>query len=334
MLNWPYTSPSWLPSGQAQTIWPALFSCSGRAPEDRHRPYRERWITPDADFIDVDMLHAREHRSGPPVLLCLFHGLEGSMRSHYARALALWTQNQGVDFALPHFRGCSGAINLAPRAYHSGDHEEVSWVLERLRYRFPAHRIVALGVSLGGNALMRWAAEVGTQACKSVDAVASVCSPIDLRVSGLAIGTGFNRLVYTPMFLRTMKPKAEQKWQQYPGLFDLQRMRASRDLYEFDDVFTGPLHGFSGVDDYWTRASAKPVLDQIRVPALVLNALNDPFVPAESLPKRVQGDWVQLCQPRHGGHVGFPAGAWPGHLQAMPDWAGAWLLKSVGLAVR
>ncbi len=145
-------------------------------------------------------------------------------------------------------------------------------------------------------------------------------SPLDLAASGRAIGRGFNRVVYTRMFLRSMKPKALRKWQQHPGLFDRDRMLAARTLYEFDDVFTAPLHGFKNTDDYWQRASAKPQLTRIRIPALALNARNDPFVPATSLPARHEaGTHVTLWQPAHGGHVGFGQGAWRGDVLALPD---------------
>jgi hypothetical protein len=156
--------------------------------------------------------------------------------------------------------------------------------------------------------------------------VAAVSSPIDLAAGGHAIGRGFNRQVYTRMFLRTMKAKARLKWQQHPGLFDLERLRAARTLYEFDNLFTAPLHGFRDTDDYWLRASAKPHLRRIRIPALLLNARNDPFVPAHSLPGPHEvGRWVTLWQPAHGGHAGFPQGRFPGHVQSLPEAVTGWM---------
>ena len=179
---------------------------------------------------------------------------------------------------------------------------------------------MAVGVSLGGNALMRWAGEMGAQAGQVVAAVASVCAPLDLAASGRAIGRGFNRLVYTRMFLKSMRPKALQKLAQHPGLFDRDALLAARDLYEFDNIFTGPVHGFKGVDDYWLRASAKPSMRQIGVPALALNALNDPFIPAASLPRPADvSPRVTLWQPAQGGHVGFPSSSFPAHVRAMPE---------------
>ena len=259
-------------------------------------------------------------------LLVLFHGLEGSSSSHYSQAFAEFANDRGMPFCVPHFRGCSGELNLAPRAYHSGDYEEIDWILKRLRAQ---HRgpIVAVGVSLGGNALLRWAEEAGEEAAKIVTSIASVCSPVDLTASGMAIGRGFNRLVYTRMFINSMKPKAMKKLAQHPGLFDGDALARARDLYAFDNIFTAPLHGFKNTDDYWDRGSAKPHLHQIRVPTLVVNTLNDPFIPEASLPRQhAVGSHVTLWQPGQGGHVGFPKGRFPAHVRAMPELVGNWLL--------
>ncbi len=315
-----YRPPRWLPGGHAQTIWPALF---GRRHEGLPIALRrERWTTPDGDFVDADWLG--EDADAP--LLVLFHGLEGSSRSHYVQAFAGWARAHGWRFVLPHFRGCSGEINLAPRAYHSGDYEEIGWMLAQARARHVGP-IAAVGVSLGGNALLRWAEEAGEHAGSIARAVAAISAPVDLAAGGHAIGRGFNRLVYTRMFLSTMKPKALAKLAQHPGLFSRERLLAARDLYQFDDVFTAPLHGFRDVDDYWARGSAKPHLSRIRIPALVLNARNDPFVPGTSLPTAHEvGSHVTLWQPAHGGHVGFPAGRWPGHVMTLPGEVMGWIV--------
>ncbi len=323
-----YRAPWWLPGGNLQTIWPALCARPGFGPAPAYR--RERWTTPDGDFLDADWLDAPATASPDTPLLVVFHGLEGSSRSHYALAFADLARERGLRMVVPHFRGCSGEINLAPRAYHSGDYEEIGWILARLRAQH-AGPVCAVGISLGGNALMRWAAEAGEAAARCVDAAASVCSPLDLAAGGAAIGRGFNRLVYTTMFLRSMKPKALKKLAQYPGLFDAQAMQAARDLYAFDDLFTAPLHGFRNADDYYARASARPHLHRIRIPALALNAANDPFVPAHSLPRAQEaGPCVTLWQPREGGHVGFARGRPPGDVRWMPEAVTDWLLARVG----
>ena len=317
-----YRAPWWLPGSHLQTCWPSLFSrpVEGEPPLFR----RERWTTPDQDFIDVDFLVGGGTNATAPMLV-LFHGLEGSSASHYAQAFASLARDRGWSYAVPHFRGCSGELNLAPRAYHSGDYEEVEWILSRLTERHGGP-VYAVGISLGGNMLLRWAEEAGFEAARKAVAVAAVCSPVDLAAGGHAIGRGFGRHTYTPYFLRSMKPKALAKLRQHPGLFDERKLRAARDLYEFDNVFTAPLHGFRNTDDYWARASAKPRLRDIRIPALVLNALNDPFVPSSSLPAQSEvGPHVTLWQPRDGGHVGFAHGKLPGRTIAMPTAVFGWL---------
>jgi len=316
-----YSAPWWLPGGNLQTIWAAL---RGQRYNDARPLFRrERWTTPDQDFVDVDWLldgSSTDAKTQP--LLVLFHGLEGSSSSHYAEAFADVAKSLGWACAVPHFRGCSGELNLAPRAYHSGDFAEIDWMLRRFK-TMHAGPLLAVGISLGGNALMRWAGELENAATDVVSAISSVCSPLDLTASGKAIGEGFNRQTYTRMFLATMVPKALQKWAQHPHLFSREALLAARDLYAFDDIFTAPLHGFKDTEDYWRRASAKPHMRRIAVPALALNALNDPFVPAVSLP--TAGDVsarLTLWQPGQGGHVGFPfksAAGWPhAHVRAMP----------------
>jgi predicted alpha/beta-fold hydrolase len=346
-----YGAPWWLPGGNLQTIWAALRARRFDAAAPVFR--RERWATPDADFVDVDWAvdvpalpaargllppgralrlwpgeagsTAPDGKDVAPPLLVLFHGLEGSSGSHYAQAFADVAASRGWAFAVPHFRGCSGEINLAPRAYHSGDFAEIDWMLRRFKGRHPGP-VLAAGVSLGGNALMRWAGEMGQGAGQVVAAIASVCAPLDLAASGRAIGRGFNRQVYTRMFLQSMVPKALQKLIQHPGLFDRNALLAAKDLHAFDNVFTGPIHGFKGVDDYWARASAKPHLGAIALPALALNALNDPFIPPASLPRRADvSARVTLWHPAQGGHAGFPMAGFPAHVRAMPEAVTAFL---------
>ncbi len=312
-----------------ETIW-AAKAAKPHPKAQAIRYHRERWTTPDSDFIDVDFLTPSAAIDRP--MWVMFHGLEGSSQSHYARAFARYAQDHDLHFCVPHFRGCSGEINLAPRAYHSGDWQEIDWILRRIKAQHLGD-VYAIGVSLGGNALMRWAGELGGAAGNVVRGVISICSPLDLVASGFHIGKGLNRYIYTPMFLRSMKPRALQKLAQYPSLFDKQKMLASTDLYEFDNVFTAPLHGFKNTEDYWTRASAKPHLASIQIPALAINAVNDPFIPNESLPQPSKvGRYVKLWQPKHGGHVGFAADcfkSFPGHLQTLPQVVGEFFKSGI-----
>ena len=317
-------APWWLSGGHMQTIWPALYARRHQGPTPTYR--RELWTTPDGDQIAVDHL-IRPIACTEVPLLVVFHGLEGSSRSHYAIALADWCIAQGWAMVVPHFRGCGGINNLAPRAYHSGDYTEIDWILRRLRHEhLSQHPILAVGVSLGGNALMRWAGELEHTATQLVTAIAAVSSPLDLPRCGQAMGLGINRWIYTRNFLATMKPKALRKLAQFPGLFDRNALLACRNLYEFDNVFTAPLHGFRDTDDYWQRAAALPVLRGVRIPALLLNARNDPFVPANGLPRQEQvSSYVTLWQPAHGGHAGFTQGHWPGEVWSIAAAIGTWL---------
>ncbi len=320
-----YRAPPWLPGGNLQTIWAATRArrhAGSAAPTFN----RERWTTPDADFIDVDHLRRPDTAAPAQHHLVLFHGLEGSSASAYAQAFGSLALQRGWAYSVPHFRGCSGELNLAPRAYHSGDFEEIGWILRQLRQRSSAPLLVA-GVSLGGNALLRWAQEAGDSATATAAAVAAVCSPIDLAAAGAAIDRGFNRQVYARMFLATMKPKAMAKLKQHPGLFDAQRVTAARTIYDFDNAFTAPLHGYADTPDYWNRASALPHLGRLRLPSLVLNTGNDPFVPARALPTQTSNPRVTLWRPAHGGHVGFPQGGFPGHVTYMPQAVCDWLVS-------
>jgi len=316
----PYRAPSWLPGGHLQTLHAALLI---PRPEVAYR--RERWETPDGDFIDLDWSGA-DGAAGRRPLVVLFHGLEGSSRSHYALSLMAVLGVAGMRGVVVHFRGCSGEPNRLPRAYHSGDAPEIDWILRRFRSRNAGAPLHAVGVSLGGNALLKWLGETGASAREVVDRAVAVSAPVDLMASGNALGQGFN-LLYTRNFLATLKVKSLEKLDRHPGLYDAARVRAASTLREFDDLVTAPLHGFRNTDDYWTRASSKPGLKNICVRALVINAKNDPFLPAAALPRPVEvSGAVTLEQPDEGGHVGFVGGAPPGHF----GWLPARVLKFFG----
>ena len=319
-----YRAPSWLPGGHLQTIYPATLI---HKPPVRYR--RERWNVHDPllgdDFVDVDFV---DGEPGKP-LVVLFHGLEGSSNSHYARSLMAALAARGWSGAVPHFRGCSGEANLTARFYHSGDAAEIGWIMARLRERAAGAGLgplFAAGVSLGGNALLRWLGETGVNA-GFVTAAAAISAPLDLARGGEALSSGLN-LLYTRMFLNTLKPKCLAKLEQFPGLFDKRALLAARDLYAFDNVVTAPLHGYRDTDDYWHRASARHVLMDVKVPTLVLNARNDPFLPGQYLPASASKA-VTLEYPAEGGHVGFPSGAFPGH----NDWLPARILSFFDTAI-
>lgn len=314
----PYAAPWWLPGGHLQTIYAVQFA---RRPHVSYR--RERWETPDADFVDVDWVmpsataQAPAHGHEAKPLVVLFHGLEGCSGSQYAHALMAAVAHTGWQGAVVHFRGCSGCANRLPRAYHSGDSVELDWMLRRLR----AHHgspLYAVGVSLGGNVLLKWLGEHGSAAAGIVARAAAVSAPVDLAAAGDALGRGFN-LVYTRVFLSTLKKKSLAKLEHHPGLYDAALVRSAATLRAFDNVVTAPLHGFRDTDDYWARASAKPLLRDIAVPTLMVNARNDPFLPEEALPQPSEvSDAVTLDFPEQGGHVGFISAPFPGDLRWLP----------------
>ena len=310
--NGSYGAPGWLPGGHAQTIYPVLL----RRPQVAFR--RERIDTPDGDFIDFDWLEAAETRDNVP-LVVLFHGLEGNSRSHYARALMAHLSSIGWRGVVPHFRGCSGEPNRRPRAYHSGDYTEVAWMLETLRRLAPDIPLFAVGVSLGGSALLNWLGREEHRAASIIAAAAAVSAPLDLAAAGIAIEQGLNR-IYSRHFRGTLVPKAMAMARQFPGTLDAAAIARVDTMYDFDDVVTAPLHGFAGTDDYWKRASSKPWLKAVAIPTLVLNARNDPFIPASSLPARAEaGPAITLEQPDHGGHAGFPEQRFSGRLDWLPQ---------------
>jgi predicted alpha/beta-fold hydrolase len=300
-----YAAPWWLPGGHLQTVYPSLH------PPARVALRRERWETPDGDFIDVDF--AGEQAASR--LLVLFHGLEGCSDSHYARAFAAQALSSGWRMALPHWRGCSGEPNRKPRAYHSGDSEEVDWILRK--FPSPVH---AVGISLGGNALLKWLGERGDEARSIVRRAATVSAPIDLGAAGRALDRGINREIYARHFLSTLRPKSLAKLAVFPGLYDGAKVRAARTFREFDDTVTAPLHGYRDADDYWRRASSGPWLERVRVPTLLLNARNDPFLPEHELlaAARNAARSLVLEFPRTGGHAGFLAGPFPGRHDWLP----------------
>jgi predicted alpha/beta-fold hydrolase len=304
-----YRAPRWLPGGHLQTIYPYLFR---RLPLPPLR--RERWETPDADFVEVDWL---EGRADAP-LMVLFHGLEGCSRSHYARALLRAAQARGWRAVVPHFRGCGGAPNRLARAYHSGDHAEIDWMLRAVARTSPAAPRFALGVSLGGNALLKWLARERQAAAQLVRCAAAVSAPMDLMIAGRLLGHGFNR-VYTWNFLRSLKRKSLAKLRRYPDLYPARAVASARDLYQFDNLVTAPLHGFKDTDDYWTRASSKPDLTHIALPTLIVHAGNDPFLPGMHLPAaQALPACITLEVPAEGGHAGFVCGRFPGNMDWLP----------------
>ena len=307
-----YQPPWWLPSGHLQTLY-AYFSRVGVGFAYR----RERWQTPDGDFIDLDWCDGATSDAN---LVVLFHGLEGSSRSQYAVNLMKAVQAIGWAGVVCNFRSCSGEMNRLARSYHSGDSAEGDWILRRLKSANPSRRIYAAGVSLGGNMLLKWLGEQEETAAAIVDAAVVVSAPLDLRAAVEALDHGLNKWVYTANFLRTMKQKSLAKIAAHGLPIDVAAVRACVTLRGIDELCTAPIHGFANAEDYYQRSSSKPFLAQVRVPTLLINARNDPFVPSVILPNpsEVSAN-VMLEFPENGGHVGFVSGNFPGRLDWLPQ---------------
>ena len=307
----PYRAPWWLPGGHLQTLY-TYFCIRPR----RILYRRERWELADGDFIDMDWL------DGPPraPLLALFHGLEGNSQGFYARALMAGVQAHGWRGVVAHFRGCSGEPNRLPRAYFAGDSAEVGAILARLKSVNGDAGLHAVGVSLGGNALLKWLGEQGERARALLQRAVAVSAPVDLATAGRTLDRGFNRRVYTAHFLRSLKAKSLAKLQRHPGLYDRRAVAGARSLEAFDNLVTAPLHGFRDADDYWRRASSKPGLLRVQVPTLLINARNDPFLPGSALPGPAEvSPSVVLDFPAQGGHAAFPTTPFPGRIGWLPE---------------
>jgi len=336
-------TPSWLPERHTQTLFGALV-----APTNRLRFVRTRHDTPDGDYLDLDWtapgLVAQPKGNQDPRLshtaaarwlteteqqqlsltqhtpaLLLLHGLEGSSHSRYAQSIAAYFRTRGWIVVVAHFRGCSGFANRLARAYHSGDTADIGFILQTIHQQIPHARWHAAGISLGGNALLKYLGQY-PRVCPWLVAAAAVSAPLDLVAAGNHLSDHlFNREVYSRYFLQSLKPKVLEKARRYPGVIDVFRINQARDLREFDHAYTAPMHGFKDAIDYWTQSASKPWLKTIITPTLVLNARNDPFLPEHTLvgPNECSNA-VTLHQPAQGGHVGFVTGSWPGHLNWLP----------------
>ena len=301
--------PWWSRGGDFQTIWAPFFARSD--PIDFRR---EIWETPDGDRVAVDWVDAS---AAAPVVM-LFHGLASSSQGHYARALAAGLRRRGWAGCFINFRGCGGMDNLLPRSYHAGDSAEIRWMLERATALLPCRPRYAVGVSLGGNALLKYLGEAGDEAHKNLESAAAVCAPVDLVATAEYLQSSHLRF-YNRYFLEKMKASVRRYESRYPGMTDWPRVFSAKSVYDFDEYFTAPVHGFSGAMHLWKEGSAAPLLPQIQVPTLLLNSADDPIVPVDSLRNVQISPAVTRCITEQGGHVGFIEGAFPGHLRWLPN---------------
>jgi uncharacterized protein len=319
-------SPAWWLRGpHAQTLWSQYFR-RRRLPEMRI----ERLNTPDGDQLH---LYHRDVAPDRPRLF-LLHGLEGSVRSHYVQGFVRGAEELGWSSTLLVFRGCGPEFNTAPRMYHSGETSDLRLALETIARRQPRERLVLAGVSLGGNVLLKYLGEDPARVPAQVAGAAAVSVPFDLEVGSRYLQRGFSS-VYDRHFLKSLRMKALRKLEQHPGLFDRDRALGARTIEDFDDAVTGPVHGFKGSNDYYTRSSSIHFLERIAVPTLLLSAEDDPFLPVEVLQRvgkvAARNPRLTVQFTKHGGHVGFLTGSipfWPYH------WAEAKVLSFLDTLLR
>ncbi len=300
-----YSPAWWIPGGHLQTLWGKFFR------RQRPAPTRlERWDTPDGDFLDI---HRIDSAPGVPRVL-LLHGLEGTIRSHYAQGLLNEAVRRGWGADLLVFRSCGPELNRAKRFYHSGETQDLAFALTRIVTQYPNSPLAAAGVSLGGNVLLKFLGEQGSRLPAQLRVAAAISVPFDLARSSTRINRGFSR-IYQRFFLGSLRRKALEKATRYPDLAPLHRIRSLRTLEDFDDLITGPLHGFRDAQDYYERSSSLPYLERIRLKTLLLSAVDDPMLPPEVLMdvRRVAAKNAALHLEFHarGGHAGFIAGSRP-----------------------
>jgi predicted alpha/beta-fold hydrolase len=300
-----YSPAWWIPGGHLQTLWGKLFR--------RQTPVQttlERWDTPDGDFLEVYRLAAGD---GQPRVL-LLHGLEGTVRSHYAQGLLNEVSRRGWGADLLIFRSCGTEPNRAKRFYHSGETSDAAFALAKIARQFPSSPLAIAGVSLGGNVLLKMLGEKGNDLPVQLRAAAAISVPFDLARSSRRINRGFSRF-YQRFFLSSLRRKAQEKATRFPDLASPEQILRLRTLEDFDDLITGPLHGFENAQDYYRRSSSLSDLENIRLKTLLLSAADDPMLPPEVLEEvreiATHNPMLRLEFVGRGGHAGFVTGFWP-----------------------
>lgn len=301
-----YTPPPFLSGGHLQTLYASLVRRIDFA-YDR----RERIGTPDDDFLDLDWAFAHtDERDEPEVprrVAILTHGLEGSAHRKYMRGMArvLSRRPPGWDVCALNLRGCSGETNRRVATYHSGKTEDLALVVDHVLDQGYAS-VALVGFSLGGNLTLKYLGERGEQVDDRIHRAVAFSAPVDLEASSHQIGR-LSNWHYTQYFLRSLRQKIRVKAEQHPEAVHTAPLRDIQTLRGFDDAYTAPLHGFRDADDYYRRASSKPLLPNIAVPTLLVNAANDPFLSAPCYPRSIARSHEDLVLevPESGGHVGF-----------------------------
>ncbi|MDH5389067.1 MAG: hydrolase [Gammaproteobacteria bacterium] len=294
---------SGLSNPHVQTLLPFILKKAGN---DQCR--QQTLELADGDFLDLSWLG--EPKDGRPIIV-LFHGLEGSIDSHYAKTIMQALHQQGWVALLMHFRGCSRRPNRLARSYHSGETEDARYLLGWLKQTYPDSALAAVGISLGGNMLLKLQAEYGDQS--PLKAAVSVCAPVQLNLCAKKLTKGLSR-IYQWHLIKLLNQKLRNKAEKFDfdKLIGLSRneIKNIKTFWQFDDRVTAPLHGFKDVHDYYARSSARQYLKDIKKPTLMIHALDDPFMQRDSVPdESALSESVELELSEHGGHIGFIAGS-------------------------
>ncbi|UCS93076.1 alpha/beta fold hydrolase [Echinicola marina] len=291
--NTSYSGPTILFNGHLQTIIPGLFRKPLTLPFER-----QRITTKDNDFLDLDFLKNGAHK-----MVIITHGLEGDSRRPYMCGMAKHFFQQGYDVLTWNFRGCSGELNKKPFFYHSGATYDLDEVIQYVEQDY--QEIYLIGFSLGGNLTLKYLGEP-IQRAKKIKRAVAISVPLHLKSSCIKISTGEN-IVYSNRFLKTLKQKIRLKSKLFPENIDISQLDNIKTLHEFDDKFTGPMHGFNNANHYYDKCSSLYFLEGIQIPTLLLNAQNDPFLSPECFPFELGHslDKIFMEFPEIGGHVGF-----------------------------
>jgi len=291
-----YRPPWGFASGHGQSIWPAVWR---RVPPVDW--VRRRISTPDDDFLDLDFLPPQTHR-----VVVLSHGLEGHTNQPYIRGMAHAFRRAGWDVVAWNCRGCSGEPNRQLRFYHSGSSDDLGTVVEHVLDQAQWSQVALVGFSLGGNQTLKYLGEQRDAVDPRLVGAVAFSVPCDLAASSVRLGEWQNR-IYMARFMKTLRQKVIIKERMFPGQLELTELPQMKTFQQFDDRYTAPLHGFVDAMDYWQQCGSGRLLDQIRVPTLMVNAANDPFLAGECFPRATAAasDSFHLEIPAHGGHVGF-----------------------------
>ncbi len=293
-----YCAPLLLRNAHLQTVYPSMF----RKVEGVNYT-RERLVTPDDDFLDIDWSRVNSRRLG-----IILHGLEGDSYRSYVKGMVKAINRKGWDAVAINFRGCSEEPNRQSRMYHSGETQDLALVINHALSADSYDELGLIGFSLGGNVVLKSLGESGKGIDSRIKAAVAISVPCDLKACSDRLEQLSNR-GYSRRFLRMLRKKITDKTNVYPGLIDASRLACVNTLKEFDEEFTAPLHGFKNADDYYRQSSSKQFLHNISIPTLLLSSADDPFLAPECYPSEIASNhkWLHLESPRHGGHVGFVA---------------------------